>query len=368
MKAMLMLKDGFTLTGETFTGHGEVLGEVVFNTGMTGYQEMITDPSYSGQILTFTYPLIGNYGCNDDYNESALARAEAVLVKEYCPRPHSLYSRENLAQFLRRHNIPGIEGIDTRTLTLHLRRMGTMKGIISTSDSHPGILKKKLDLYPGISGIDLAKDVTTDVPYCWDKKGRRLVADTHGSSDGAKHVAVLDLGVKYSILQALSRRDCRLTVLPAGTPADDIKALNPDGILLSNGPGDPAALDYLLPTVTELMGWRPIMGICLGHQIIGRALGIDTFKLVFGHRGGNHPVRETKSERVFITAQNHGFCLRADAPLPPGTEVTHINLNDKTVEGIENDNLGFFSVQFHPEAGPGPHDCVGLFDKFVGMM
>lgn len=367
MKALLMLEDGYTLTGNVFAGEGEVLGEVVFNTGMTGYQEMITDPSYKGQILTFTYPLIGNYGCNSNDNESAAARAEAVLVKEYCRAPHSLYGEESLAEFLERHNTLGIEGIDTRTLTLHLRRTGTMKGIISTVNFDSTVLRKKLEAYPGITGTDLVEKVTTGEPYRWaDCFG--TTADEQKLKGNKKHIAVIDLGVKYSILRVLSGRNCHLTVLPANTTAEDIRALKPDGVLLSNGPGDPSTLDYLLPVVKSLTGHYPMMGICLGHQVMGRALGAETFKLVFGHRGGNHPVKETQSGRVYITTQNHGFCLSANSHFPAGTEVTHINLNDKTIEGIENKELGFFSVQFHPEAGPGPHDCVNLFDKFINML
>lgn len=367
MKARLMLEDGFTMTGETFSGRGEVFGEVVFSTGMTGYQEMLTDPSYQKQILNFTYPLIGNYGCNREDVESARPRVEAVLVKQYCSRPHNSSSEESLGDYLNRYGVIGVEGIDTRTLTLHLRRSGTMSGVISTETTDPAELRDKLRPFPGIAGMDLVKEVTTPVMYSWDQPlltpFRKIPHEGNGG-----HVVVVDFGVKYSILRALAARGFRVTVVPATTPAADIKALNPGGILLSNGPGDPMALEHLLPTIRALIGWRPLMGICLGHQLLGRALNMQTFKLTFGHRGSNHPVKDTRTGQVLITTQNHGFCLHANGSLPEGTAVTHLNLNDGTLEGIENKSLGFFSVQFHPEAGPGPHDYVNLFDEFSEMV
>ena len=382
MNAILMLEDGFTLRGKAFAGSGEVLGEVVFNTGMTGYQEMVTDPSYKSQILTFTYPLIGNYGCNSKDFESKTARAAAVLVKEYCKVPYSIYAEETFADFLERHDTIGIEGIDTRSLTLHLRRSGTMKGIISTVCFDKEELQAKVDRYPGITGVDLVKEVTTDKRYGWPLPDEGKIFLPKNGSDPAffragkekpvstagKHVVVIDMGVKYSILNGLAMRGCRITVVPSTTAISDIYELKPDGILFSNGPGDPAALDYLLPVVREFLGKLPVMGICLGHQVMGRALGANTFKLNFGHRGGNHPVKDLTSNRVYITSQNHGFCISEDSKLEPGTKITHLNLNDNTVEGLADEKRNFFSVQFHPEAGPGPHDCMNLFDKFAGMM
>ena len=367
LKALLVLEDGFCMTGELFAGKGEVYGEVVFSTGMSGYQEMITDPSYCGQILTFTYPLIGNYGICPGDNESALPRTPAVLVKENCLKPHNRRARESLASFLEKHGILGVEGIDTRTLTLHLRRHGTMKGVISSETLDPEELQKKLHSYPGIAGTDLVKHVTTSTNYTWnlreDCPELPEKADASASSS-EPHVVVVDLGTKYSILRSLTWRGARVTVVPAGTNPEDIKALEPDGILLSNGPGDPSALDYLTNGIKELLGWRPIMGICLGHQLLGRAMGIDTFKLTFGHRGVNHPVKNHTNDRVLITTQNHGFCLSKESPLPGNTRLTHTSLFDHTIEGMQNPDWNFFSVQFHPEASPGTHDGSELFDAF----
>ena len=370
MEALLLLEDGFTLKGKAFAGKGKVCGEVVFNTAMAGYQEAVTDPSYHGQILAFTYPHIGNYGCNPYDNESEFPQVKGVLVKRHCWHPDHILSRESLGNYLERHGIIGLEGIDTRTLTLHLREFGTMKGIISTSNHSLKELKEELEQFPSIEGKDLAKNVTASKPYYWSNSSTGPVMELSPQeiNSNLKHVVVIDLGVKYSILNALVERGARVTVVPANTSASEIKSLEPDGILFSNGPGDPAPLDYLQPTVKSLLEWRPIMGICLGHQVIGRSLGMDTFKLTFGHRGANHPVKDWNSGRVLITVQNHGFNLAYDKDLPEGTNVTHMNLNDNTLEGIENPNWGFFSVQFHPEAGPGPHDCQNLFDKFMEML
>ena len=376
LEALLLLEDGFTLKGEVFAGEGETCGEVVFNTSMAGYQEAITDPSYHGQILTFTYPHIGNYGCNPYDNESAIPQVKGVLVKRHCHLPDHPLSEEKLGDFLDRHGVIGVEGIDTRTLTLHLRRFGAMKGIIATGNTNKEELSKKLAEYPSIVGKNLVQNVTTSSPYYrpyyWSSssiKPEWEITPTPKES-GTNHVVVVDLGVKYSILTALAERGCRVTVVPATTPVEEIKAMDPSGILFSNGPGDPAPLDYITSTVRSLLGWRPIMGICLGHQVIGRTLGMESFKLTFGHRGVNHPVKDLQSGRVLITVQNHGFNLayNKDEDLPEGTTATHVNLNDNTLEGIENLNWGLFSVQFHPEAGPGPHDCKNLFDKFMEML
>lgn len=364
MKALMVLEDGFFLTGCSFTGPGEVLGEVVFSTGMIGYQEMITDPSYSNQILTFTYPLIGNYGICSQDNESAGPHPPAVIMKEFCRHPSHRQSQETLLSFLNRHGVMGIEDLDTRTLTLHLRRQGTMKGIISTYNLNPKELQQKLDFSPGIEGVDLAQKVSTPYRYTWEPNDLNQTLNRPTTNDTNPHVVVIDLGVKYSILRALSERGCRVTVVPSNTSAEDIKAMEPQGILLSNGPGDPAPLDYMLPALKKMVGWCPVMGICLGHQVLGRLIGIETFKLTFGHRGVNHPVKNLKDGKVHITTQNHGYCLNHEKDLPGQTEITHVSLFDNTLEGMDNQEWGFFSVQFHPEASPGPNDTSYLFDKF----
>lgn len=370
MKATLLLEDGFTLSGNVFAGEGEVFGEVTFNTAMAGYQETITDPSCLGQISVFTYPHIGNYGCNPGDNESASPRVKAVLVKHYCSKPQNRFSLESLGSFLDRHNTIGIEGIDTRSLTLHLRRRGTMNGVISTIDLNPDKLMEKLNLFCGEKASDPVKQVTTTTPYQWDKNADKPVFEVNPATvkSSEKHVVLLDLGVKYSVLRALADRGCTVTVVPADTEAEDIKALNPAGVFISNGPGDPSELDYITSVIRSLPGWRPLMGIGLGHQLLGRALGMDTFKLPFGHRGVNQPVKETASGRVLITGQNHGFNLSSESKLPAGTIVTHINLNDDTIEGIENKDAGFFSVQFHPETGQGPFHCINQYNKFTEML
>ncbi len=368
MKAIIVLEDGFHLSGNSFTGPGEVFGEVVFNTAMTGYQEMITDPSYKGQILALTYPLIGNYGVNDEDIESASPRVEALLIKEYCSRPYNRRAAENLGDYLGRHGILAVQGVDTRTLTLHLRGAGTMKGAVSTRASAPEELLARVRAYTGLADPDLVGQVSCAEPYAWTpgEKGSFFTAPAPSAGNG-RHVVVYDLGVKYSILRQLVCRGCKVTVVPAGTEARQVLSMNPDGVLLSNGPGDPAALTGLLPEVRALLGRLPIFGICLGHQVLGLALDFKTFKLPFGHRGGNHPVKDLATGRVHITSQNHGYCVLLEEERE-GTRPTHINLNDGTLEGMENEALRFFSVQYHPEASPGPHDSVSLFDRFVAMM
>lgn len=359
MKALLALEDGTVFTGRAFAGKGEVLGEVVFNTGMTGYQEILTDPSYCGQIVTMTYPLIGNYGINPEDAESARIRAEALIVREYEPVPGNRRSRQSLAEYLEKENVIGIEGIDTRALTRHIRLAGAMKGIISTEDPDPGSLIAKAKASPGLIGRDMVKEATCPAPYAWT---------SNVCADARFRIVVFDFGVKHNILNCAARAGCSVTVVPATTSADEVRKLNPDGILLSNGPGDPEPVVYAVRTIRELLEDYPIFGICLGQQLLGLALGGRTYKLKFGHRGANHPVKNLRTGKVEITSQNHGFCVDIDSIRNREVEVTHINLNDGTLEGMRHKHLPVFSVQYHPEASPGPHDAAYLFGEFIGNM
>jgi carbamoyl-phosphate synthase small subunit len=357
MKALLALEDGAVFYGNTFAGEGEVSGEVVFNTSMTGYQEILTDPSYKGQIVTMTYPLIGNYGINSDDIESAMIQVEAFIAKEYEPIPSNWRSQRTLADYLNQEGKIGIEGIDTRALTRHIRLAGAMKGVISTEDLGPASLAGKARASKGLVGRDLVKEVTCRRPYQWPQgKGARY------------EVVALDCGMKFNIARSLARRGCNLTVVPAHTTADEIRVLKPDGILLSNGPGDPEPITYAVHTIQNLISEYPIFGICLGHQLLGLAFGGRTFKLKFGHRGPNHPVKNLLTGRVEITTQNHGFCVDMESIKDPEIEITHINLNDQTLEGMRHKSLPIFSVQYHPEASPGPHDSSYLFDNFINMI
>jgi carbamoyl-phosphate synthase small subunit len=357
MKAVLALEDGSLFEGRTFAGEGEVRGEVVFNTSMTGYQEILTDPSYKGQIVTLTYPLIGNYGVTEEDAESASIQAEALIVREYQDMPSNWRSERSLADYLNEADILGIEGIDTRALTRRIRMHGAMKGIISTSDHNRESLIRRAMESPGLIGRDLVKRVTCESVYTWKAEEQKRF-----------HVVALDYGIKRNSLRSLAHRGCDLTVVPAHTGADDIRRLDPDGIFLSNGPGDPAAVPYVVDTVRKLVGFRPMFGICLGHQILGQAFGGKTFKLKFGHRGGNQPVQNLLTGKVEITSQNHGFCVDIDSIKDPEVEITHINLNDQTLEGMRHRSLPVFCVQYHPEAAPGPHDASYLFDHFIQLM
>lgn len=368
-KAFLLLEDGTLFHGYTFAGQGRALGEVVFNTSMTGYQEVLTDPSYKGQIVVMTYPLTGTYGINDEDLESAAIQVEGFVVKEYQDFVSNWRSTRTLADFLNEYRKIGIEGIDTRALTRHLRVAGAMRGMIATDTDDPRKLMDELQAFPGLNGIDLVQHVTCAKPYRW-RHGPQPPTEpcTWTSNKPGFRVAALDCGIKYNILRLLEQSGCQVMVFPAHTSADEILGVNPDGVFLSNGPGDPAALHQVIGTVRQLLGKRPMFGICLGHQVMGLALGGRTFKLKFGHRGANQPVKDLTTERVEITSQNHGYCVDIDSLTHVPVRLTHLNLNDNTLEGMEHLEIPAFSVQYHPEAAPGPHDASYLFERFIDLM
>ncbi len=354
-EAILALEDGKIYRGYSFGAEGEAYGEIVFNTSMMGYQEILTDPSYKGQMVCMTYPLIGNYGVNAEDVESRQPFVEGFIVKEVS-RIHSNWrSTMDLGSYLQQNKVVGIEGIDTRSLTKHLREEGAKKGVISTTDLDEKSLVKKAKNSPGLVGRDLIKEVMCRDAYNWNQSGKfRVVA--------------VDSGIKFNILRHLADRDCHVRVVPATAKKEEIMAFKPHGFFLSNGPGDPEALPYIVDTVKSLLDTLPIFGICLGHQILGQAFGGKTFKLKFGHHGGNQPVIDIHSRSVEITAQNHGFAVNVDSIPDKNVRLTHINLNDNTCEGMEHTKLPIFSVQYHPEAAPGPHDATHHFDRFVKMM
>lgn len=355
--AILYLEDGRSFQGNSFGYFGETAGEVCFNTGMSGYQEILTDPSYCKQIVTMTAPHIGNYGVNPEDIESNRIQVAGFVIKEETEIPSNWRSNQPIGEYLNDHKIVGIRSVDTRAITRHLRDNGAMNGIISCNDLDPDSLKKKLSVEPSMSGLDLAKEVTTESLYRWSKS----------KNIGEYKVAAIDFGIKHNILRLLESHGCDVTVFPANISANDILQFNPDGVFLSNGPGDPAAVTYGIKMVKQILGKKPIFGICLGHQILALALGAKTFKLKFGHRGINHPVRNEESGLVEITSQNHGFVVDPES-LPKNTVQTHVNLNDYTNAGIRCDELNAFSVQYHPEASPGPHDSRYLFRQFVDLM
>jgi len=382
MKAILALADGRIFEGIGFGAEGEAVGEVVFNTSMTGYQEILTDPSYEGQIVAMTYPEIGNVGVNPEDVESRRPFVRGFIVKNYTPQPSNWRSAHALHEYMKANRIVGIEGIDTRALVRHLRDQGAQQATISTVSDNADQLVAKAKASPGLVGVDLVREVSCAEPYDWNEGRWQLnggyrrrqpaaLAGTRTTEDRVDapmfSVVAYDFGIKYNILRNLVEAGCRLRVVPAATPAEDVLALNPDGIFLSNGPGDPDAVPYAKENVRKLIGKKPIFGICLGHQIMGLALGGKTYKLKFGHHGGNQPVMDLTTRKVEITAQNHGFAVDADS-LKGAVEVTHLNLNDNTVEGLAHRELPIFSVQYHPESSPGPHDADYLFKRFIKLM
>ncbi len=356
-EAILYLQDGTKFYGRTLKETGETIGEAVFNTALTGYQEVLTDPSYTGQMVVMTYPLIGNYGVNDEDMESDTIHVQGFVAKEFCRRPSNWRSKKSIIDYLNEHKIIAMEGVDTRALTRHLRLSGAMKAIISTEDFDPKSLHAKLDKAPSMEGADLVKDVTTSKKYVWKAQGPRRYK-----------IAAIDCGIKWNILRIFASLGCEVHVFPATATIKDIMSIKPDGVFLSNGPGDPAVVGYVITTVKELLGRLPIFGICLGHQILGLALGGKTYKLKFGHHGVNHPVKDFEGNRIGITSQNHGFCVDASSLNLDEVKVIHTNLNDQSIEGIRHKKYPAFSIQYHPEAAPGPHDARYLFKQFLEMI
>ena len=370
-KARLILENGTVFHGTSFGAEGETTGEAVFNTSMTGYQEILTDPSYAGQLVTMTYPLIGNYGVNADDMEAARPFAAGLIVREYSQFYSNFRATESLGAWLKKAGVVAIEGVDTRMLTRILRESGAMRAIVTTSDEDEAALLAKVRRAPEMTGLDLASKVTCAEPYAWSTKDETpfaLIPSVLERSGRPFSVVVYDYGVKRNILRRLSAHGCTLTVVPASYSASQVLALRPDGVFLSNGPGDPEAVQYAVEQIRLLIGQKPLFGICLGHQLLALALGGRTFKLKFGHRGANHPVKNLRTSEIEITSQNHGFAVDPDSLDPRTVEITHVNLNDGTNEGFAHRELPVFSVQYHPEASPGPHDSDYLFRRFTDAM
>jgi carbamoyl-phosphate synthase small subunit len=368
MEAVLALEDGRLFRGRSIGASGERTGEVVFNTAMVGYQEVLTDPSYRGQIVTMTYTEIGNYGVNEADIESSHPQVSGFVVRQLSELHSNWRASKDLNQYLRENKVVGIAEIDTRALTRHLRSRGVLRGCLSTSDLSGDSLVGKAKASPDLSRVDLVGQVTCKSPYAWEDGPRASwPASARATSAAKHHIVAYDYGAKQNILRCLRDSGTRVTVVPAATPAADALALAPDGVFLSNGPGDPASATYAIDAVKGLVGRVPIFGICLGHQILGIALGAKTFKLKFGHRGANQPVKDTRDGRIAITAQNHGYAID-ERSLPSTAEVTHVNLNDGTIEGFSHRDEPIFSVQYHPESSPGPHDSLYLFDQFIAMI
>ena len=375
MRALIALEDGRLFEGQSFGATGTRVGEICFNTSMTGYQEVLTDPSYRGQIVAMTYPLIGNYGTNELDQESRSPHVRGFVIEELSEAPSNWRSEMSLGDYLRQWDIPGIQGIDTRALTRHLRTRGAMKACLTTENMSNADAVTMAVKGQGVIGMDYVREVSTSEIYEWDPDDELSkpwsLANGNGRSTQLPpvrfHIVAYDYGIKHNILRLLRQRGFRVTVVPADTPAEKVLALNPDGVFLSNGPGDPSALSYAHSAVRNLMGRKPIFGICLGHQVLGYAFGGSTFKLKFGHRGANQPVKDLLSGKVAITSQNHGFAVDPKS-LPANVELTHINLNDGTVEGMRHKELPIFSVQYHPEAAPGPHDASYFFQQFADLI
>jgi carbamoyl-phosphate synthase small subunit len=366
--AVLVLRDGRVFRGRALGAAGETSGEVIFNTAMSGYQEIITDPSYRGQIVAMTYPLIGNYGINDEDVESRKPWVNGFIVKEASPAPSSWRGRTGLDAYLKAHGIVGIQGIDTRALTRHLRDHGAQDGIVNSTGEDVARLQERARALPSLVGRDLVREVTVDEPFTWREGAWDLVRGYQPAPPGECKVVALDAGIKLNILRQLASTGCDVTVVPAATPAAAVMEMRPDGVFLSNGPGDPEGVPYLVDTVRELIGKVPVFGICLGHQILGLAAGGRTYKLPFGHHGANHPVKDLATGKVEITSQNHGFAVDPASVAGEGWEPSHVNLNDDTCEGLRHRELPVFSVQYHPEASPGPHDANYLFHRFKRLM